>query len=108
MTDDTHDSHESPIDGAPVWVRALQAAVVGIAAGLAIHMLLSLVVLQGKELWSRPTAPAACKKNNPAKDSGTPSGRQTPSVGAVGALVPFVPPGKTLLIVRPAYPRNIS
>ena len=87
MAHETHDRHESPIDGAPVWVRALQAAVVGVAAGLALHMLLSLVVVQGKELWSRPAAPAACKKN---RDVGTPSGRQTPPVGTVGALVPVV------------------
>ena len=90
MTDETHDRHESPIDGAPVWVRALEAAVVGVAAGLALHMLISMVTVQGKELWSRPAAPTACKKNNPAKDAGTPSGRQTPSVGSVGALVPVV------------------
>jgi hypothetical protein len=90
MTDETHDRHESPVDGAPVWVRALQAAVVGVAAGLALHMLLSMVVLQGKELWSRPATPTACKKSNPAKDAGTPSGRQTPPVGSVGALVPVV------------------
>ena len=95
MTDETHHRHESPIDGAPVWVRALQAAVVGVAAGLVLHMLLSLVVLQGKELWSRPEAPAACKKNNPARDAGTPSGRQTPSVGTVGGLLTIVLPGKT-------------
>ena len=94
MTDETHDRHESPIDGAPVWVRALQAAVVGIAAGLVLHMLLSLVVVQGKELWSRPAAPAACKKNNPAKETGTPSGRQTPSVSTVGILFPVVLPGR--------------
>ena len=37
MTDETHDRDESPIDGAPVWVRALQAAVVGVAAGLVPH-----------------------------------------------------------------------
>jgi hypothetical protein len=93
MTDETHDRHDSPIDGAPVWVRALQAAVVGIAAGLALHLLLSLVVVQGKELWSRP-APAACKKTNPAKDTGTPSGRQAPSVGTVGILLPVILPGR--------------
>jgi hypothetical protein len=89
MTDETHDRHESPTDGAPVWVRALQAAVVGIAAGLVLHMLLSLVVVQGKELWSRPAAPAACKKNNPAKETGTPA----------------VPPELNL---RSPYPRNNS
>ena len=95
MTDETHDRYDSPIDGAPVWVRALQAAIVGVAAGLALHMLLSLAVVQGRELWSRPAAPAACKKNNPAKDAVTPSGRHTPSVGVVGALLTVVLPGKS-------------
>src|SRR5688572_32678699 len=47
-----------------------QAAVVGVAAGLALHLLLSMVALQGKELGPRPAAPTACKKNNPAKDTG--------------------------------------
>ena len=56
---------------------ALQAAVVGVAAGFVLHMLLSLVVVQGKELWSKPAAPAACKKS---RDAGTPSGRQAAPV----------------------------
>ena len=72
-------------------------------------MLLSLVVVQGKELWSQPVAPAACKKTNPAKDAGTPSGRQTPSVGTVGALFPIVLHFRQDLLNRgPAYPRNSS
>ena len=91
MTDDTDDGHESPIDGAPVWVRALQAAVVGVAAGLVLHMLLSLVVVQGKELWSKPAAPAAFKKT---RDAGTPSGRQAAPVGTVGAVITVAFPGK--------------
>ena len=47
-------------------------------------MLLSLVVVQGKELWSKPAAPAACKKS---RDAGTPSGRQAAPVGTVGAVI---------------------
>jgi hypothetical protein len=91
MTDETHDRHESPIDGAPVWVRALQAAVVGVAAGFVLHLLLSLVVVQGKELWSKPAAaPAACKKS---RDAGTPSGRQAAPVGTVGAVITVALPG---------------
>ena len=109
MTDETHDRHESPIDGAPVWVRALQAAVVGVAAGLALHLLLSMVALQGKELGSRPAAPTACKKNSPAKDTGTPSGRQTPSVGSVGRPGPGRAAARQDLLNRgPVYPRNSS
>ena len=74
-------------DGAPVWVRALQAGIVGIAAGLVLHLLLSLVVLHGKELWSRPPAPATCKKSAPARESGTPANRPTPSVSVRPAAV---------------------
>lgn len=85
MTEDSQATPVSPIDGAPVWVRATQAAIVGVAAGLALHLLLSLVVLQGTELRSRPNPPAACKKSNPARDTGGGSQRPTPSVSVVPA-----------------------
>ena len=85
MTEEPQRKHDSPIEGAPVWVRALQAAIVGVAAGLALHLLLSLVVLQGKELWSRPAAPATCKKSAPARETGTPANRSTPSVNVAPA-----------------------
>jgi len=85
MTDQSQPPHEAPIDGAPVWVRALQAGAVGVAAGLALHLLLSLVVLQGRELRPRPHAPAECKKSNPARDTGGAGQRATPSVSAVPA-----------------------
>ncbi len=84
MTRESPQKFESPIDGAPVWVRALQAAVVGVAAGLALHLLLSLVVLQGKDL-ARPTPPATCKKSHPARETGGPGQRGTPSVSTVPA-----------------------
>ena len=89
MTENPHRKHESPIEGAPVWVRALQAAIVGIAAGLVLHLLLSLVVLHGHELWSRPPAPATCKKSAPARESGAPANRPTPSVSVVRGSQPL-------------------
>jgi len=85
MTEQPQRKLDSPIDGAPVWVRALQAAIVGVAAGLALHLLLSLVVLHGKELWSRPAAPATCKKSAPARETGAPANRATPAVSTEGA-----------------------
>jgi hypothetical protein len=85
MTEQSHPPHESPIDGAPVWVRALQAGAVGVAAGLALHLLLSMVVVQGRELRARPNAPAACKKSNPARETGGAGQRATPSVSVVPA-----------------------
>jgi len=87
MTEEPQRKLDSSIDSAPVWVRALQAAIVGIAAGLALHLLLSLVVLQGKELWSRPAAaPTACKKSSPPRETVAPATRGTPSVSAAVAV----------------------
>ena len=76
MTEQLQPPHDSPIDGAPVWVRALQAGAVGVAAGLALHLLLSLVVLQGQEAQPRPPAPAECKKSNPAAKPAAPARRR--------------------------------
>ena len=89
MTDGLQRNHDdSPIEGAPVWVRALQAAIVGIAAGLVLHMLLSLVVLQGQGLRSGSPGPAECKKSSPARETGVPAPpRGTPSVRAAGGAV---------------------
>ena len=81
MIDESHQKFDAPIDGAPVWVRALQAAGVGIAAGLALHLLLSLTVLQGQEVTPRH-APAECKlkKSAPARETQAPAQPPTPSV----------------------------
>ena len=84
MTRESPQKFDSPIDGAPVWLRALQAGAVGVAAGLALHLLLSLVVVQGKDL-AQPTPPATCRKSNPARESGGPGQRGTPSVSIVPA-----------------------
>lgn len=61
---DEHDYRIAPIDGAPTWVRILQAVVIGIVAGLALQALMSMVVLQKSE---RVVAPTECRKSNPAK-----------------------------------------
>ena len=72
MRDDTRRAADAPFDGAPTWVRILQAAIVGMIAGLALHVLFSMVVLQGRENLPRATAPAQCKKNNPARGAEAP------------------------------------
>ena len=47
MEHQTDDHYDSWLDGAPTWVRVVQAVLIGLVAGLALHALLSLVVLQG-------------------------------------------------------------
>jgi hypothetical protein len=63
MDHQTDDHYDSWLDGAPTWVRVVQAVLIGLVAGLALHALLSLVVLQGSE----STAPRECRKSTPAK-----------------------------------------
>jgi hypothetical protein len=63
MDEHHHDPDNSPIDGAPTWVRVVQAVLIGLVAGLALHVLLSMVVLQGSEA----TAPRECRKSAPTK-----------------------------------------
>jgi hypothetical protein len=53
------------MEEAPTWVRIVQAAIVGVIAGLALHALLSVVVLHGKDLWPSRNGAAECKKNAP-------------------------------------------
>jgi len=59
------------VTGAPVWVRVLQALVIGIVAGLALNALLSMVVLQGEALDG--SKPKQCRKTAPAHDASTPA-----------------------------------
>jgi hypothetical protein len=83
MTDDPQ-PHVSdiPLDGAPTWVRVLQAALIGVIAGLALHAILSVVVLQGKGLGDPARrAPAECKKAAPARDAVQPTLDGAPSSG---------------------------
>ncbi len=61
-----------PIDGAPVWVRILQAAAIGLVAGLALHAIFSLVVLQGEGIGPHRAGPSECKKNPPSRDDVAP------------------------------------
>ena len=61
----TDDHYDSWLDGTPTWVRVIQAVLIGLVAGLALHVLLSMVVLQGSET----TAPKECRKTMPAKSA---------------------------------------
>ena len=49
MKHQTDDHYDSWLDGTPTWVRVVQAVLIGLVAGLALHALLSMVVLQGSE-----------------------------------------------------------
>jgi hypothetical protein len=77
----THDSQlppdETPIDGAPTWVRVLQAAAIGLIAGLALNALVSIVSVHGEGL--PPQMPKECQKRQPEpdKDAGTPASAPT-------------------------------
>ena len=64
MDQHSHDRYDSWLDGAPTWVRVIQAVLIGLVAGLALHTLLSLVVLQGAE---EAVVPKECRKHLPAK-----------------------------------------
>ena len=64
MDHQTDDHYDSWLDGAPTWVRVVQAVLIGLVAGLALHALLSLVVLQGSQ---GATVPKECRKSSPTK-----------------------------------------
>ena len=88
MTDDVRRSPgEAPIEGAPTWVRALQAALIGIIAGLALHALLSLVVLHGETPEGKHPGPAQCKKAAPARESSSP--RVSPRISGSARYVGY-------------------
>jgi hypothetical protein len=66
------DLFESSIDGAPVGVRILQAAVIGVVAGLALNAIVSMVALHGESLTPKHASPKQCKKQAPANDAASP------------------------------------
>ena len=91
MTDDLRGpAREAPIDGAPTWLRALQAALIGLVAGFALQALLSLVVVYGETPGAaKQPARTQCKKTNPASDAAAtpPALRLSGAVrGAAGPL----------------------
>ena len=74
MTDDVRGSgNHAPIEGAPTWLRALQAALIGLAAGLALHMLFSFVVLHGETPGQKRPGPSQCRKAAPAREAAAPA-----------------------------------
>lgn len=70
--------HSTPEEPGPDWLTAVQAAGIGMLAGLALNALLSMTPLsgQGQEPAVAPP-PAACKKKDPAKDTSRPSVEST-------------------------------
>ena len=59
-------NREVPLDGAPTWVRIVQAVLIGLVAGLALHLLMSVVVL-GSNGRPGSTEPRQCRKTAPAR-----------------------------------------
>lgn len=77
----------APLDGAPTWLRALQAALVGVIAGLTLYAIVSFVVLQARDATPAHSGPKECKKSSPARDVGAPS-VQGPAVSSLRLLTP--------------------
>jgi hypothetical protein len=67
------------LEGAPIWITALQAGAIGLVTGLALNALLSMVVLRGEGMTPRQAAPKQCKKQAPAKDAVAPTAKPTAS-----------------------------
>jgi hypothetical protein len=82
MNDPTLHPDGIPPDVVPTWVKILQAAIIGVVAGLALNALLSTVSARGDELSVPRGTPKQCKKQPPARDAVAPR-PTTPSVGAV-------------------------
>ncbi len=84
MTDDAPIRQADPSrDDAPTWLRILQAAVIGVIAGLALNAILSMIVLQGAVLAPERKGPAECRKSAPAHDAVAPSPSNAPSIGSI-------------------------
>ena len=69
----------------PTWVRALQAAVIGIVSGIVLNAVLSMAVLKGEAVDStkrNEPKTKACKKHAPSKDAVAPP-ISAPAGGAV-------------------------
>ena len=60
------------MDRTPTWLTALQAALIGVVAGLAVHAILSIVVLQAGDGAPAHSGPKECRKASPSRDSVTP------------------------------------
>ena len=76
MEHQTDDHYDSWLDGAPTWVRVVQAVLIGLVAGLALHALLSLVVLQGSE---GANVPKECRKGQPREGAAAKPARRRPA-----------------------------
>ncbi len=83
MPDKLQPRVDSPLEGAPTWVRAVQAAVIGMIAGFVLHAMLSGLPLSGQQLDSRPAGTFDCRKSAPARDVVTPPAAG-PSVSELG------------------------
>lgn len=62
-------------DESPTWVKALQAAVIGVVSGIVLNAVLSMAVLNGESIdGTKRNEPKtkACKKHAPSKDAVAP------------------------------------
>jgi hypothetical protein len=70
MTAD-HQPHV-PVDSSPLWLRAVQAAFIGVAVGLALHAILAVAGVQALGSAPAHSGPAECRKASPARDAVAP------------------------------------
>jgi hypothetical protein len=63
---------DTAVDGAPTWFRALQAGLVGMAAGLVLYVIMSFAAVQASDSNPAHAAPKECRKAAPAHEVGAP------------------------------------
>ena len=73
MTSEHRPDEPAPIEGAPTWIRVVEAALIGVVAGLALNALLSMVVVHGESTRKPAAAPTECRRSQPARDAAAPS-----------------------------------
>jgi len=69
----------TPADGTPTWLRALQAGLVGLVAGLVLHALAAALSLQAGSADPAHAGPKECKRSSPAPDVSAPPAADVPA-----------------------------
>jgi len=87
MRDDSQ-SHDPgvPFEPAPTWLRALQAAAIGVIAGLALYAIMSVVVVHAGNANPVQPAPKTCTKASPAREVVVPA-LEGPAVSSLRLVV---------------------
>lgn len=73
MTEEQHSSFSPSADTAPTWLRALQAGLLGLVAGLVLHAIVAVGGAQARTGEPAHAGPKECKKSSPARDAVAPA-----------------------------------